>query len=61
MTEEEKKDSNKWLLHKVEEYRKKEHITDIYQSAITLPCALVGWHACIDWLEEKGIDVHKAF
>lgn len=54
-------DSNNFLLNKVEEYRNKNKIIDAEQKVISMDCALLGWHACIDWLESHGIDVHKAF
>ena len=61
MTEEEKKDSNIYLLHKVEKLKQKKKITDIEVKAEALDFALCGWRACLDWLEEKGVDVSKAF
>ena len=63
MTEEKQMDSNNFLLNKVEEYRNKEHITDAYpfDKMITMDCALLGWHACLEWLESHGVDAHKAF
>lgn len=54
-------DSNNYLYRKVEDYRKEHIITDLEQQAISLDCALLGWHACIDWLESHDVDVHKAF
>ena len=54
-------DSNKYLFEKVMEYRQKEKITEHTEKVISLDCALLGWHACIEWLESRGIDCHKAF
>ena len=54
-------DSNNFLLNKVEEYYNKNKITDVEQKVISMDCALLGWHTCIEWLEMHGIDVHKAF
>ena len=62
MTDLEKQmDSNNFLLNKVELYRTKHNITDLEQKVISMDCALLGWHACIDWLESHDVDIHKAF
>jgi len=61
MKKEKQVDSNNFLLNKVELYRIKHNMTDPEQKVISMDCALLGWHACIDWLESHGVDVHKAF
>ena len=61
MTEKEKKDSNIYLLHVVEEFKKKNKVTNFEVKAYALDFALCGWRACLDWLEENGVDVSKAF
>ena len=61
MTEEEKVNSGLFLMNKVDEYKNKQKITNPELKVIATDCALLGWHACLDWLEDKGIDVHKAF
>ena len=54
-------DSNNFLLDKIKEYRNKNKITDAEQEVISMDCALLGWYACINWLESHDVDVHKAF
>ena len=62
MTDLEKQmDSNNFLLNRVELYRDKLNMTDSEQKVISMACALLGWHACIEWLESHDVDVHKAF
>ena len=56
-----KQDSNNYLLAKVEDYRKERCITNPELKVISMDCALLGWHACIDWLESHSVDIHKAF
>lgn len=55
-------DSNKFLFEKVKEYRQKEpDMNDPKHRVISLDCALLGWHACLEWLEAHDVDCHKAF
>ena len=54
-------DSNNFLLNKVKSYQSEHHMTDPEQRVISMDCALLGWHACLDWLESHDIDIHKAF
>ena len=62
MTDLEKQiDSNNFLLNKVKSYQGKHHITDLEQKVISMNCAMLGWNACLDWLESHDIDVQKAF
>lgn len=56
-----KQDSNNFFLDKVKSYRNKNNIIDPELKVITMDCALLGWHACIEWLESHSVDVHKAF
>lgn len=60
-SEEKQMDSNNFLLNEVIMYRNKHNISDPEQKVISMDCALLGWHACLVWLESFGIDVHKAF
>lgn len=61
MTEEEKKNSGLFLVNKVVEYEIRKKITNPELKVVSMDCALLGWHSCLEWLEDKGIDVHKAF
>lgn len=56
-----KQDSNNFLLDKVKSYRSKHHLIAPELNVISMDCALLGWHACIEWLESHDVDVHKAF
>ena len=53
MTEEEKINSGLFLMNKVDEYKNKQKITNPELKVIATDCALLGWHACLDWLEDK--------
>ena len=58
---EKKMDSNNFLLDKVNSYRSEHHLIDPEQKVVSMDCALLGWHACLEWLESHDVDVHKAF